>query len=138
MLAADFLVCSFIGWVYEVLLTWAVFGYYTDRGFLPLPLCPIYGFGGMLMLAAAGKIKNPAGVFLLSALTATLLELGASYIIEAVLHMKLWDYSDWAYNFEGRIAPLSSAIFGGMGLLLIKGIHPLMKKFFLRIFNKVS
>ena len=46
----EFTVCAFVGWLYEVVLEWIVYHDYIDRGLLPLPVCPIYGFGAMALL----------------------------------------------------------------------------------------
>lgn len=122
----EFLICSFIGWGYEVLLTWAVLGVFVDRGLLNIPICPIYGIGALLMgeVVSLSGTKRVGGIFLVCAAAATAFELAASYAIETVLGHGLWSYSDWAFNFEGRISLLSSLIFGGMGVLFIKVIKP--------------
>ncbi len=126
---AEFLVCSFIGWAYEVLLTWAVLGVFIDRGLFNIPICPIYGIGALLMGETVNLLgtKRVGGIFLVCAAAATGLELAASYIIEAILGHGLWSYRDWSFNFEGRISLFSSLIFGGMGLLFIKVIRPGIK-----------
>ena len=54
-------------------------------------------------------------------------ELISSYIIEAVIHEKLWTYSMWRFNFQGRIALYSSLMFGALSVLLVKAVHPLMR-----------
>ncbi len=123
-LTADFIISSFIGWLYEVILTWAATGHYVPRGYLGIPLCPIYGVCSLLMLAVLGRIKSIPVIFISSAALVTLFELICSYIIEAVLHIRLWDYNGWILNLDGRISLLSSLIFGAMGILLFKGIHP--------------
>lgn len=120
----EFIICSVIGWTYETVLTSAVYGSFADRGFLDLPLCPIYGFSAMLLLVMFGRVKNTGAVFVLSASAVTVIELVCSYLLEIILNLKLWDYSGWAFNFDGRISLISSLIFGALGLLLIKVIHP--------------
>ncbi|MDE7292891.1 MAG: putative ABC transporter permease [Oscillospiraceae bacterium] len=126
---AEFLVCAFIGWCYEVLLTWAVLGVFIDRGLLSIPICPIYGIGALLMgeIVSLSGTKRVGGIFLVCAVSATVLELASSYVIEAILGHGLWSYRDWCFNFEGRISLFSSLIFGGMGVLFIKVIRPGIK-----------
>lgn len=118
----DFFACSFTGWLYEVLLTLAVDGIFADRGLLRLPICPIYGIFGIFLTLLAGQPAKR--IFLFVTLGATVFELAASYAIEAVLGYRLWDYSRWALNFEGRVSLLSSLVFGGLGVLFLCFISP--------------
>lgn len=134
--SGDFLAASFIGWLYETLLTWAVVGEYCDRGYLDAPLCPIYGVGALMMLALFGRLHNKGAVFAAAAVSATALELAASYIIEAALGYSLWDYSRWPLELDGRISALSSLVFGLMGVLLVFIIHPGMEKLADMLFHK--
>ena len=39
-----FLSVSFFGWVFETIVCFVQSGRISDRGFLTLPFCPIYGF----------------------------------------------------------------------------------------------
>ena len=134
--SGDFLAASFIGWLYETLLTLAVVGKYCDRGYLDAPLCPIYGVGALMMLALFGRLHNKGVVFAAAAAAATALELAASYIIEAVIDYRLWDYSEWPLELDGRVSALSSVIFGLMGVLLVFIIHPGMEKLADALFRK--
>ncbi len=40
-----FTVSSFLGWLYETVLTSVRWETFAERGFLQLPICPIYGVG---------------------------------------------------------------------------------------------
>ncbi len=120
----EFFVYSHIGWLYEVILTSVCAGRFVDRGFLHLPICPIYGFFGLVLLAITSECRRPLSVFALSAAAVTAGELICSYALEAVLGYKLWDYSAWPVNFDGRISLISSIIFGLMGLLAVYIVHP--------------
>lgn len=124
--AAEFLICAFIGWAYEVLLTLAVDGVFVNRGLFAIPICPIYGLCALLLPPAVrlARVRSAGGIFIVTAAAATVFELAASYIIEAVLGYGLWSYSRWAFNFDGRISLFSSLIFGALGVLFIKVIRP--------------
>lgn len=124
----EFTVCALCGWLYEEGLELAVYHAYSDRGVLHLPLLPIYGFGGLLLVLLYRKHDSAPFVFVTSTLVTTLLELLASYLLERVLGWIPWDYSAWALNFEGRISLFSSLIFGGLALLLVKAVHPLCRR----------
>ena len=122
-LILEFTAYSFIGWAYETVLTSAVWGRYAERGWLHLPICPIYGFCALALLLILRKIKNPFLIFLAGTAVTTAAELAASYVLDLFIDDPLWDYDNWAFNFQGRIA-LGSIIFGVLCVLLMKVLHP--------------
>lgn len=122
-----FTVSSIIGWLYETILTSVRWGYFAERGFLQLPLCPIYGFGAIVLLLMFHHLKNSAVIFVVSTLVTTVIELVASYLLEYFLHMQLWTYKHWPLHFQGRISLWSSILFGALAVILIKVIYPLVK-----------
>ena len=124
----EFTVCAFCGWLYEEGLELAVNHAYADRGVLHLPLLPIYGFGGLLLILLYRKHDSALFVFLTSTIATTILELAASYVLERTLGYIPWYYGEWFCNYEGRISLPSSLIFGGLALLLVKVVHPLCRK----------
>lgn len=121
-----FYVSSLIGWLYETIYTSIQWEEFAERGFLQLPLCPIYGFGAIVLLGLFGRIKSVLAIFVTGTIVTTLIELVASYVLEYVFHMELWTYRHWPYNFQGRIALGSSILFGVFTVLLIKGIEPIV------------
>ncbi|WP_264175737.1 putative ABC transporter permease [Ructibacterium gallinarum] len=131
---------SIIGWLYEVFLEVVVYRWgYSDRGILFGPYCPVYGFGALLFLFLVyPMIKRKKlqtrllllpVVFLLCALSATLLELITSYLCEAVLGSWPWQtYSQYAINFQARIALSPSIRFGIGGVVFLYLLQPLFEK----------
>ena len=126
----EFMLASFIGWLYEIVCVWLVFHVYYDRGILHLPLCPIYGFGLFVLTLIFGKVKSPAALFAGSFLLTTAIELAVSYIAEYKFRVILWTYEGWPLNFENRISLISSLIFALMALLFIKGLRPQIDRLF--------
>ena len=45
-----FFIYSIIGWMAEMIYCKLYDGKWSDRGFLYGPYCPIYGFGGLIVL----------------------------------------------------------------------------------------
>ena len=123
-LIIEFTVYSFIGWLYETILTSAAWGHFADRGVLHLPICPIYGFCAIALLLIFHRLRNIPLIFILGTVLTTAAELAASYILERFTTESLWDYSHWAFNFQGRIALGSSLIFGVLCVILIRLLHP--------------
>ena len=112
-----FMLFSFVGWCYESLNDFLVRGGFHWRSSLAGPWCPIYGVGGLLILAAflpldkaMKKREMPTAlrVLLLAIgiyVLVTVVELAGSYMCEATMGYMPWDYSSSWGNFEGRIAP---------------------------------
>ena len=127
--AAEFTVCGFIGWLYEVAVMYVIWRHFCDRGFLHIPILPIYGFFALILLVIFRKKNSFLFVFFVSMGITTAGELISSYVIEAVIGEQLWSYDMWRFNFQGRIALYSSLMFGGLSVLLVKAVHPLMRLF---------
>lgn len=135
-----FLFYAFFGWAYEVFLEVVVYQWgYSDRGVLTGPYCPVYGFGALIFLLFfyglvqgkpwKTKLARIPLVFLATALAATLVELGASYLCEALTGSWPWQtYADYKINFQARIALSPSLRFGLGGLLFLYLIQPLLDK----------
>lgn len=135
--AVLFTVCGVAGWVYETALTSYLWGRYAERGFLHIPVLPVYGVFAFLLLLIFRKCSKWFVIFGGGMIVSTVLELVSSYIIEAVIHEKLWNYSSWNFNFQGRISLYSSLIFGAMSVLLLKAVYPAVKKFRKKTSEKV-
>jgi uncharacterized membrane protein len=122
-----FLAYSFIGWVSEVFYCFMLDHRWTNRGFLHGPLCPIYGFGALLVIGLLEPLGSDvfvlfsAAVFLTSAL-----EYVSSWVLEALFQTKWWDYSDLPLNLHGRVCLRNSLMFGVMGVIGVRLVHPVL------------
>ena len=127
-----FLIYCMLGWVYESV--WCCMIYhrrgFINRGFLFGPWLPIYGFGFFIILGIFTllKVKKPVWVFVVGTVVATVAELVASYILDATVGEKMWDYTGYFMNFEGRIALVPDLMFGLMIAVAICLIQPFIKK----------
>ena len=128
-----FMTGSLGGWVYETVLELVVTGYWADRGVLHLPICPIYGFGALIILAALGKKRGLTQAFLYGVVLSTALELAASYLLEWRFHLQLWSYQQWPLNFQGRISLPSSLIFGIFSMIFFGLGYPRIEKLVSRL-----
>ena len=52
-----FILYSFLGWCLETFYAFMVHGHFVKRGVLFGPMCPIYGFGAVLLIFNLKKIK---------------------------------------------------------------------------------
>lgn len=126
-----FILYSILGWCYEVFLEVVVYQWgFSNRGFLFGPYTPIYGFGALLFIFTiypliknkeySKKLLYIVPVFLGCMVIATLLELGASYLMEWFTGAWPWQtYESYSYHFQGRIALSPSIRFGLGGLLFL-------------------
>lgn len=123
-----FMAYSFLGWVYETVLCSCMERRFVYRGFLNGPYCPIYGCGALLDIAFLGRIDNPFLLFLAGAALTCTLEYFTGYAMEKLFHARWWDYSDRKFNIQGRVCLLGAFAFGSLSVLLIKYMHPFLKR----------
>ena len=131
-----FALFSLAGWLYETIENVFTFGGVYLRASLMLPWCPIYGIGGLLIVAVLEPVRRRlaprvpravqvvaiiAGIYVLT----TAVELGGSYACEAVMGYVPWDYSAAPLNFQGRIAPMYTLRFVVLGLIALYVLYPL-------------
>lgn len=124
-----FFTSAVIGFVYEVLYTRFVHGYWAYRGTFWGPYLPLYGAGALMLYVLFRRlIRLPPLVFVLSALTTGLLEYGSGRILLWMTGKKYWNYSRYSVVFDryGFVSLRSVLIFATGALLLLYGIVPLL------------
>ena len=120
-----FFIYAFLGWIIETIYAMFVHGYFVKRGFLFGQLCPIYGFGAVLLLMATKKLyKKPFLKFLIATIAFTLFEYMVSFILEMLFGLRWWDYSNDFLNIQGRVSLLYSIFWGVIGVILLEKLHP--------------
>lgn len=127
---AYFIIYSFLGWVVEVAFHAVTQGKFVNRGFLNGPVCPIYGVGITVILLFLGDWADRFWlVFLVGVVFCTLIELVTGWALEKFFHDKWWDYSSRKFNFKGYICLEFSILWGIAVLLVVDGVHPVVKLF---------
>lgn len=120
-----FLIYAFLGWCTEVSFAALMTGRFVNRGFLNGPLCPIYGFGVVIVLAALDPLKdNLPLLFLGSVALTSALEWMTGFVLEKLFHQRWWDYSEEPFNLNGYICLRFSIAWGLACLFVVKLIHP--------------
>lgn len=128
LLLADFFIYSFLGWVMESIFRSIMEKKIINTGFLKGPICPIYGFGAIIMITILSKISNNIILlFVSSVVVLTFWEYIVGALLEKIFHTKYWDYSDHKINFKGRICLSNSIYWGILGVIFVKYIHPFMQ-----------
>ncbi|NLY43512.1 MAG: putative ABC transporter permease [Clostridiaceae bacterium] len=123
-----FMFYSFSGWLLEVAYAWYKERRFINRGFLLGPLCPVYGFGILLILLISSKFKSnlPLANIVSIMLLTTILEYMTGYILETLFNVKAWDYSNEFCNLKGRICLKFSLAWGLLGYFVIYKLHPIV------------
>lgn len=118
---------SFMGWLMEVILTLFQEKKFINRGFLIGPICPIYGFGCVLILLLLNKYHGePVTLFFMAVIICSILEYTTSYLMEKVFKNRWWDYSSFKYNINGRICLETMIPFGFLALIMYYGLNPFL------------
>ena len=126
-----FLIYSTLGWCGEMVYCSIGQGKLCEkRGFLNGFLCPIYGFGALLVLwALRGGCDSPILTFFLGAILTSAVEYFTSWLMEKLFHMRWWDYSRYKFQIHGRVCLLNSSLFGLLCVALCHLVHPEVMKF---------
>ena len=123
-----FILFSFIGWICEVIYVGVTSAHkFVNRGFLHGPICPVYGFGGVVILMLPPSLYATwIPLFFASMILCTIVEYFVSWLMEKLFHTRWWDYSHYKIQLNGRICLLNSILFGFLGVVVIHFVYPLM------------
>jgi len=142
----SFLVYSLLGFLMESAL-YKFFSIDNYSGFMSGPVTPIYGFGVLLILIInkyiIEKIKvNKFLKILLSffafAIILTLLEFIGGFLLDKILNIELWNYTNKKYNIGKYICLELSLVWGIFSIIFIFIIKPFMDIFIKRIPKKAT
>lgn len=134
-----FFAFSFMGWVWEVSLHLITDGVFVNRGVLHGPWLPIYGTGGVMILAVLNKFREkPLVEFLLTIVLCGCVEYFTSWFLE-ITHNgeKWWDYSGYFLNLNGRICAEGLLVFGLGGMAIVYVAAPLLDDLIRKIPYKI-
>lgn len=120
-----FFLYAFLGWCTEVSYAALVTGKFVNRGFLNGPVCPVYGFGVVIVLGCLTPLSdNLLLLFLGSVALTSALEWLTGFVLEKLFHQRWWDYSDEPFNLSGYICLRFSIAWGFACLFVVKLLHP--------------
>ncbi len=123
---ALFVFYSFVGWLSEVVYCSILERRFVNRGFLNGPLCPVYGFGALLVIYLLGPFAgNIPLLFVMAVIVTSVLEYATGLFLETAFGTTWWDYSHYRFNLHGRVCLLNSLLFGAMGVVGVRFLHPL-------------
>jgi len=118
---AFFLIYSCLGWCLEVIYAAVSTGQLVNRGFLNGPVCPIYGFGMIIVLFTLSPLAdNLLLLYLGGVILPSVLELVGGWALYKLYHTRWWDYSDFPFNIGGYICLEFSLIWGLAIVMVVK------------------
>lgn len=127
-----FFIYCFFGWIFESTYVSLKKRQFVNRGFLRLPLLPLYGTGAVMMLWVSLPVKdNLFLVYVSGVVAATVLEYVTGWGMERMFKMKYWDYSNQRFNVKGYICLSSSIAWGFLTILLTEVIHRPIERYVL-------
>ena len=138
-----FLFFSLIGWIYETILFIVWYGSFYDRGFLNIPILPIYGFTIVITKKLIGTVKKPSKILIpikndnlrfiayisMCFLMPTIFELLTGFLFDYYLNLRLWNYSNIPLNINGYICLRYSLIWMVLLYVAIDKICPILADF---------
>lgn len=108
-----FTIYAFIGWICEEIFCVIYTHEFVKRGFLFGPICPIYGYGAViLILFFKNYKKKPVQLFFGAALIFSIFEYITDFFLQALFADKWWDYTGQFLNLNGRITLSFSIVWG--------------------------
>jgi uncharacterized membrane protein len=125
-----FAVYSFLGWIVEVIYRSITQREYVNAGFLYGPFIPIYGFGAVFIIILQNIFHSwhPALMLFIYGLALTVIEYIVGVLSEKIFKLTLWDYSDYKFNFQGRVCLLFSACWTALAFIFVMFIHPVFSE----------
>ena len=115
-----FYLYCFLGWIFESSYVSILQRRPVNRGFLRIPLLPLYGSGAVMMLWVSLPFQdNLILTYLSGVVGATALEYLTGLAMESLFKIRYWDYSHKKYNVHGYIC-LESSLFWGILTILMK------------------
>ena len=129
-----FYIYCFFGWIFESTYVSLKQHRFVNRGFLRLPMLPLYGTGAVMMLWVSLPFKSSlVMVYISGVIGATILEYVTGWGMERLFKMKYWDYSNQRFNLNGYICLSSSVAWGFLTIFLTEVIHKPIERWVLHV-----
>ena len=131
---AMFFIFCFIGWLWEVGLHVVKDQAFVNRGVMYGPWLPIYGAGGVFIIALLNNLKHhKLKLFVSTMVLCGILEYFTSFVLEFFSNKSYWDYHNMQMNLNGRVCLAGLIAFDIGGFLGIFIVGPLIKNLMRRL-----
>lgn len=132
-LVISFFIYGFCGWIWESFICPLITGHkIKNSGFLNGPIVPIYGVGALVVSLLFSPQESYLSIFIEGAFVACVIEYLTSWAMEALYHHRWWDYSDKAFNVNGRVCLEGFLVFGLFSVIAVKFVQPAIMQWLLQ------
>lgn len=123
-LVASFVIYSMLGWLVESIYMSICNRELTNRGFMILPFCPIYGFGATIgSILLSPLVNDVVLLYVVSAVVATIFEFLVAKLMIGLFDELWWDYNEKPLNYKGIICLESTLAWGLYGIGIVKFLN---------------
>ena len=128
-----FLVFSFLGWIWEIIVCLINGEGLVNPGVLRGPWVPIYGFGMVTIIVIARWVKQWWKLFLVAFFVSGVFEYVTAVVLETLYGVRWWDYTDFLLDFQGRICVEVMVVFAALACLLYYFVVPVFDRLYERM-----
>lgn len=135
-----FAIGCFIGFIVEGLYGLITTGKLAiNKGMIYGPFNQIYGFGAILFTISLYNFRHlrPYVIFFISAVLGALFEYMCSYLQEIIFSSNSWEYTNIAFNINGRTSLVHAIFWGLLGVSFICWVFPPIERLILKIPDKI-
>lgn len=120
-----FFIYAVAGWIMESTSISIRNKKFVNRGFLIGPVCPIYGYGVVLVSILLKKYQDDMIVtFFMSIIICGIIEYLTSFFMEKIFNARWWDYSQRKFNINGRVCLQNLVLFGIASCVIVYIVNP--------------
>lgn len=102
----------------------------SRRMLLSLPMCPVYGIGGLVMsLFLSGFRDSLILLYSFGALLASAVELAYFLLFSRAFKILAWDYRGKRANFMGGVCGEYTLLWGLLAVVFVRYIDPFVSRF---------
>ena len=134
----SFFVVSIISWFGEMGYAYVIKNKSIFPGVLHGPWCPIYGSAFLILLICHNEGESKFVTFIKIFITVIVVEYIASYICEIVFKKRVWNYTKYPLDIDGRICLHMSLLFTTVAYIFMHYVEKSMKKVYKRLGNRVK
>ena len=122
-----FMIMSFLGWLYSGIYHFITEHRFYSNGFLTMPVCPSYGFGGILCYLVFHFLTNNLFIiFVGSSILLSVYCVLLGFITEKLLGCKPWDFSSQCLSIGSFITLPHALLFGLGGIFAVRMLIPVL------------
>ena len=127
-----FIFYGFVGWLMDTGFRTIRDKKFSQGSFLKIPFCSTYGLGALLLLLIQSWIieQNILVQFVLLAVVLSAFEFIIGFLSSHVWGKRYWDYSKQPFNLFGHTDLEHAIYWGGLGVLFIHVVHPMVTAIF--------